>query len=67
MARYVIRDQYGKDIVVDDFKKTANGEVEYIEPYTHHVKTVKGEYVRDAEGGERGFLGGLFQGPTFRK
>lgn len=67
MARFVIKDDSGRNITVDDYRTVGNGEIEYIEPYTHDVKRVKGTYHRDAVGGERGIFHGLFQGPKFNK
>lgn len=66
MARYVIRDNNGREVSADDVRRTANGNLEYIEPYTHNIKTVSGGSVRNAEGSERGIFGGLFQGPKFK-
>jgi hypothetical protein len=66
MARYVIRDSNGREIRADDVRRTANGSLEYIEPYTHNVKTVSGGTVRDAQQHEKGIFGGFFQGPKFR-
>lgn len=66
MARYVIRDEQGKEISADDVRRRANGDLEYIEPYTHNVKSVGGGSVREAEAHEKGIFGGLFQGPKFK-
>lgn len=65
MARYVIRDDSGREIRADDVRRTSNGDLEYIEPYTHSVRRTSGGTVREAEGNEKGILGGFFQGPKF--
>ena len=67
MARYIIITDDGQEIPVDDYRKIEGGEIEYIEPYSHDVKKVKGEYLREARGSEKGFFHGLFQGPKFKK
>jgi len=66
MARYVIRDNNGREIRADDVRRSANGDLEYIEPYTHNVKSVGGGSVREAETNEKGIFGGLLQGPKFK-
>jgi hypothetical protein len=66
VAKYICKDKdTGREFAVDDFRITKCGEIEYIEPYTHNVKTINGEFVRDALGPERGILWGLSQGPRF--